>query len=508
MSKFEGAVPQTAGPDGSVTTIVIAGATGDLAQRKLLPALFNLWMKGRLASNLSIVGFSRTHLTDEEFREFMWRGIREVGGLEPERQDWDAFAPRLHYFGGDLSRPNEVDVLRGHLEMLEDNDPAANRLFYLAIAPFLYDAAVASLGACGLVNETPGGGWRRVVIEKPFGRDLRSADELDASIHRVFREDQVYRIDHYLGKETVQNLMVLRFANAIFEPIWNRNYVDNVQITVAESVDVGDRAGYYDQFGVVRDMIQNHLLQVLALVAMEPPVTLAADSLRNKKVEALRAIRPWTAAEAARNAVRAQYRGYRDSPGVDPHSATPTFAAMRLYIDNWRWQGVPFYLRSGKAMTRKSSEIAIEFRAPPHRIFPANPTWGLLTNILTLRLQPDEGVHLRFAAKLPDQGMAVRPVAMDFDYGETFGEDNLPEAYERLLQDALDGDASLFIRSDHIREAWGIVDPLLEAWEDSISHPVQSYDAGSWGPDTADALLSQDGRTWAPMQEGHGSVGV
>ncbi len=507
MSTLPGDAPQTAGPDDPVTTIVIAGATGDLAQRKLLPALFHLWTKGRLAPSVSIVGFSRTHLTDEEFREFMWRGIREIGGLAPQRQEWDAFATRLHYFSGDLSRANEVDVLRGHLEMLETGSPSANRLFYLAIAPFLYDAAVASLGACGLVNETPGGGWRRVVIEKPFGRDLLSADELDSSIHRVFREDQVYRIDHYLGKETVQNLMVLRFANAIFEPIWNRNYVDNVQITVAESVDVGNRAGYYDQFGVVRDMIQNHLLQVLSLVTMEPPVTLEADSLRNKKVEALRAIRPWTAAEAARNAVRGQYRGYRDSQGVDPHSATPTFAAMRLYIDNWRWQGVPFYLRSGKAMERKSSEIAIEFRAPPHRIFPANPIWGSLTNILTLRLQPDEGVHLRFAAKLPDQGMVVQPVAMDFDYGSAFGSDELPEAYERLLQDALEGDASLFIRSDHIREAWGIVDPLLEAWEDSISHPVQPYEAGSWGPDTADALLSQDGRAWAPVGERHGAIG-
>ncbi len=495
-----------AGADGTVTTIVIAGATGDLAQRKLLPALYHLWIKGRLAPNVPIVGFSRAPMSSDEFREFMWRGIREIGGLEPRREDWDAFAPRLNYFGGDLAKPDEVAVLRGHLQTLEGGEAAANRLFYLAIAPSLYDAAVSSLGQCGLVEETPGSGWRRVVVEKPFGRDLESANVLNSSMHRVFREDQVYRIDHYLGKETVQNLLVLRFANAIFEPIWNRNYVDNVQITVAESVDVGDRAGYYDQFGVVRDMIQNHLLQVLSLVTMEPPVTLEADSLRNKKVEALRAIRPWSTLEAARNAVRAQYIGYRDATGVDPHSATPTYAAMRLYLDNWRWQGVPFYLRSGKAMARKSSEIAIEFRAPPHRIFPANPRWGPLSNILTLRLQPDEGVHLRFAAKLPDEGMAVRPVDMDFHYGTAFGTDDLPEAYERLLQDALEGDASLFIRSDHIEEAWKIVDPLLEAWEDAISHPVQWYEAGSWGPESADALLSQDGRSWAPVGDRHGRI--
>ena len=507
MTMFAPASPEhPAGTDDPITTIVIAGATGDLAQRKLLPALYHLWIKGRLAPNVSIVGFARAVMTADEFREFMWRGIQEIGGLEPRREDWDAFSPRLNYFGGDLAKPDDVDVLRVHIEELEGGDAKANRLFYLSITPAIFDAAVSSLGACGLVEETPESGWKRVVIEKPFGRDLESAHALNSSIHRVFREDQVYRIDHYLGKETVQNLLVLRFANAIFEPIWNRNYVDNVQITVAESVDVGERAGYYDQFGVVRDMIQNHLLQVLTLVAMEPPVTLEADSLRNKKVEALRAIRPWTAIEAARNAVRAQYIGYRDAQGVDPHSATPTYAAMRLYLDNWRWQGVPFYLRSGKAMARKSSEIAIQFRAPPHRIFPANPMWGPLSNILTLRLQPDEGVHLRFAAKLPDEGMAVRPVHMDFHYGTEFGTDDLPEAYERLLQDALEGDASLFIRSDHIEEAWKIVDPLLEAWEDSISHPVQWYEPGSWGPETADALLSQDGRSWATVGDRHGRI--
>ena len=508
MTLYPPASPEhPADTDDTATTIVIAGATGDLAQRKLLPALFHLWIKGRLAPNVPIVGFARAAMSTEEFREFMWRGMQEIGGLAPNREQWDAFVPRLTYLGGDLSSDTDVGALRAHLEGIEHGTQRPNRLYYLSITPSIFDAAVSSFNASGLVEETPETGWRRVVVEKPFGRDLASANALNATIHRVFREDQVYRIDHYLGKETVQNLLVLRFANAIFEPIWNRNYVDNVQITVAESVDVGERAGYYDQFGVVRDMIQNHLLQVLALVAMEPPVTLEADSLRNKKVEALRAIRPWTATEAARNAVRAQYIGYRAASGVDPHSATPTYAAMRLYLDNWRWQGVPFYLRSGKAMARKSSEIAIEFRAPPHRIFPANPLWGDLANILTLRLQPDEGVHLRFAAKLPDQGMAVRPVDMDFHYGTEFGTDDLPEAYERLLSDALDGDASLFIRSDHIEEAWKIVDPLLEAWEDSISHPVQWYEPGSWGPDTADALLSQDGRSWSPVGDRHGRIG-
>lgn len=489
--------------DGDVTSITIIGATGDLAKRKLLPALFHLWCKGRLPENIHIIGYARSEFSDEGFREYMQRSVSEVGELALQTEEWATFSERLYYVTGNLGSVGEMERLRTKLEILEGDNRPANRLFYLSIAPTLYDEAVTTLGACGIATEDSG--WRRLVIEKPFGRDLASARELDGIIHKVFIEEQVYRIDHYLGKETVQNLLVFRFANAIFEPIWNRNYVDNIQITVAEKVDVGDRAAYYDQFGVVRDMVQNHLLQVLSLVAMEPPTTLEADSLRDKKVEALRAIREWDSEKAVRNAIRAQYEGYRGANGVDPKSVVPTYVAMRLFIDNWRWQGVPFYLRSGKALAGKSSEISIQFRQPPHRIFPLKTGEELPVNILSIRLQPDEGVHFRFATKVPDEGMTLRPVDMEFHYGTILGTDDLPEAYEVLLEDALEGDPSLFIRSDHIEEAWSIVDPLLDAWKlDESVHPLYTYERGSWGPAAADSLLILDGRSWTPIVE-HGA---
>ena len=484
-------------PGGS-TSVVIFGATGDLSKRKLLPALFNLWCKGRLPRNISIVGFSRTDLSDQAFRSLMWSGAVEFGELAAHRRDWAEFANHLYYVRGDLSRPADVGGLHTRLQEIEAGARPANRLYYLSVAPHLFGPVVANLGSEGLAGEN--NGWQRVVLEKPFGRDIVSAQELDRAIHAVFDEHQVYRIDHYLGKETVQNLLVLRFANAIFEPIWNRNFIDNVQITFAETVDVGDRAGYYDGSGVVRDMIQNHLLQVLSLVAMEPPITLDADALRDKKVEVLRAARPWSPNEAARAAVGAQYRGYLDEPGVPPGSNTPTFVAMRLYIDNWRWQGVPFYLRSGKAMAEKASAVTIRFRRPPHTIFPLPQGIEIPMNDLILRLQPDEGIRLRFETKVPDQGMSMRTADMAFHYGETFGVQELPEAYERLLQDALDGDPTLFIRTDHIEEAWRIVDPLLYAWEQlGDQYPLVDYPRGSWGPERAHVLLARDGRTWAPV---------
>ena len=483
---------------GADTSVVIFGATGDLSKRKLIPALFNLWCKGRLSSSISIVGFSRSDLSDEGFRDLMWSGAVEFGELAAHRRDWAEFAHHLRYVRGDLSRPADVGGLHARLREIEAGATPANRLYYLSVAPHLFGPVVANLGREGLAQESDG--WRRIVFEKPFGHDIASARELDLAIHDVFAEHQVYRIDHYLGKETVQNLLVLRFANAIFEPIWNRNYIDNVQITFAETVDVGDRAGYYDGSGVVRDMIQNHLLQVLSLVAMEPPITLDADALRDKKVEVLRAARPWSPNEAARAAVGAQYEGYLDEPGVPPGSRTPTFVAMRLYIDNWRWQGVPFYLRSGKAMAEKVSTVAIRFRQPPHTIFPLPQGMEIPTNDLILRLQPDEGIRLRFETKVPDEGMSMRTADMAFHYGETFGVQDLPEAYERLLQDALDGDPTLFIRTDHIEEAWRIVDPLLYAWEQlGDQYPPAEYARGSWGPDRARILLARDGRDWAPV---------
>ena len=482
------------------TSLVILGATGDLARRKLLPALFQLVCKGMLPANFRIVGMARSQYSDDRFREMMWQDVQELSGLAARKKDWNAFARYLHYVRGDLQDLEAFVRLGARLEVLETETPPAHRLFYLSVAPALFPAAVENLGHSGLAVEDTG--WRRVVIEKPFGHDLNSAEQLDRLVHQVFKEEQVYRIDHYLGKETVQNLMVFRFANAIFEPLWNRNYVDNVQISATEEVSVRDRAGYYDQSGVIRDMVQNHLLQLLTLVAMESPSAMDADSLRNNKVEALRAIRRWDMAQAAQNSVLGQYGGYLDEAGVAPDSRTATYAALRLYIDNWRWQGVPFYLRTGKSMKKKVTEIAIQFRQPPHLMFAGETGETLSSNVLSLRLQPDEGVHLKFEVKAPGQGMGTRSEDLEFHYGTAFKDQIIPEAYERLLQDALEGDTSLFIRNDHILEAWRIVEPLIKESEGVAAGLVQPYDAGSWGPEASKGLLSRQGHMW---QENTGS---
>ena len=414
--------------------------------------------------------------------------------------EWDDFAAKLTYVRGDITVREDMVSLKQALEDLEAGYERANRLFYLSVAPQLYQPGVGQLGASGLATEDTG--WRRAVIEKPFGWDLASATELNHAVHRVFREDQVFRIDHYLGKETVQNLQVFRFSNTIFEPVWNHNYIDNVQITVAESVAVGDRAGYYDRSGVVRDMVQSHLLQLLKLVAMEPPNVLDPESLRDNKVDVLKSIRRWTPEEALKNAVGGQYEGYLDERGVLEGSTTSSYAALRIYIDNSRWNGVPFYLRTGKAMADKTSEIAIEFQRPP----PVATIGGqedFTSNVIGLCLQPDEGVHLRFQVKVPHQEMFVQPVNMEFHYESAFASQPIPEAYERLLEDALAGDAGLFIRNDHIEEAWKIVDPLLEAWQDSAAAAPYPYTPGSWGPRAADRLLAQDGRVWLQVCGAH-----
>ena len=479
---------------GEPATIVIFGGTGDLARRKLLPALFQLACKGRLPDRFRIVGFARQEYSDDQFREFMGAGVREFGQLALRTGEWAAFARNIFYVQGDLDAPESYGGLKERLEKMEGGDGGENLLFYLSVAPRFFGSVVANLGSSGLGREE--GGWRRVVIEKPFGRDLESAQSLNRAVHEVFKEEQVYRIDHYLGKETVQNLLVFRFGNRIFEPLWNREHVDNVQITAAETVSVGDRAGYYDQSGVVRDMVQNHLLQLLTMVAMEPPSTMDADSLRNHKVEVLRAIRRWTPEEEVQNTTLGQYRGYHNEIGVAPGSATPTYAALRLYIDNWRWQGVPFYLRTGKAMADKITEIVIQFRCPPHMMFAGASDEELDPNVLSLCLQPDEGIHLKFGVKVPGQGMIMRSEDMAFHYQSAFGDQAIPEAYERLLQDTLEGDPSLFIRSDHIEEAWRIVGPLLQGQEDPSAPPPQEYEPGSWGPPAADKLLSQEGHIW------------
>lgn len=475
-------------PDDKTTILLIFGASGDLTQRKLIPALYNLYRKRRLPGPLHIVGSARTSLDHTAFREKMRQAVQAFSAETFDPETWRAFTERLWYIPGSGSDPAELGEINRFLNELAQGPH--NRLYYLSVAPSLYMPIIHNLGALGMSSENAA--YCRIIIEKPFGVDLESAQALNQDLHRVFDESQIYRIDHYLGKETAQNILFLRFANTIFEPVWNRNYVDNIQITVAETVDVGHRAAYYDQSGVLRDMFQNHLLQLLALIAMEPPASFNATALRNEKVKILNSIRP----AAIGDTVRAQYRGYATTPGVAPGSTTPTYAALKLYVDNWRWYGVPFYLRSGKALAAKTSQIRVRFRCPPHLMFPRAPDEPFTPNTLSICIQPNEGIHLNFEAKVPDSTSDTRSVNMDFRYRNAFGDGQIPDAYERLLLDALHGDASLFTRSDEIEAAWRLIDPILAAWETPNAPPLTLYKPGSWGPAAADRLLRRDGHVW------------
>jgi glucose-6-phosphate 1-dehydrogenase len=471
------------------TSIVIFGASGDLTSRKLIPALFDLYRKKRLLEPFHIVGFAWTKWDTDEFRRQMTAAIQEFDPEDYNESLWLSFMARLDYVAGSFTEPTDYAQLEAKLVALEGSD--ADRLYYLATPPRFFLDIIQQLGAKEMTNEVVG--WRRVIIEKPFGTDLASAQALNRDIHAVLYEEQIYRIDHYLAKETVQNLLVFRFGNTIFEPLWNRNYISHVQITAAESVDVGHRAGYYDQAGVLRDMFQNHLMQLLALTAMESPASFSATAIRNEKVKVLEAVRP---IHVTQDTVRGQYRGYLDAPDVATNSTTATYAALKLHIDNWRWRGVPFYLRSGKALAEKQTGIIIQFKRPPHMMFPIPDDNTITANYLSLCIQPDEGIHLRFEVKVPDTDADMRTVTMQFHYEDEFARSSIPEAYERLLLEALQGDASLFTRGDGIERAWEIIDPVIRGWEGAQAPPLAVYEPGSWGPLLADELLGRNGRFW------------
>jgi len=495
-------------------TLVIFGATGDLTHRKLLPALYNLCLEQPMPAGFSIVAFARRPWSDEDFRREALQSINTFSRTGPANPAiWESFAQGLFYCQGNFDDADAYHRLSQALDRVDqERGGGGNRIFYLATPPRYYPEIIAYLGKAGLnkggetIHESSRKhrGWVRVIIEKPFGHDLATARALNREISRVFKEEQIYRIDHYLGKETVQNILVFRFANGIFEPIWNRRYIDHVQIVVAESIGIESRGSYYDEAGAIRDMVQNHMLQLLMLTAMEPPIAFDADDIRNEKVKVLKAIPPMSATEVAQNTVRGQYTsgwvgghevpGYLQEPGVSPNSQTETYVALKLQIDNWRWAGVPFYLRTGKCLPKRATEIAIQFKQAPHLVYKQIDA-QIEPNVLSLRIQPNEGISLKFSAKVPGTAMQIRPVNMDFFYNASFGT-TPPEAYERLLLDCMLGDSTLFTRNDEVEASWAIINTILDGWRAPNAPPLWTYEAGTWGPEAADALIEQDGRSW------------
>jgi glucose-6-phosphate 1-dehydrogenase len=488
--------------------VVIFGASGDLTKRKLIPALYNLALEKRLPDRFSVVGYARSEMNHEVFREKMRDAICEFSrtGLKDESV-WEQFASTLYFVSGDYQEPKGYQHLKEFVDQFDRGTRVLPvRVLYLAIPPNLYTQVIEHISQVGMASrELDGEPRTRVVFEKPFGSDLDTARELNRRVHEVLDEKQVYRIDHYLGKETVQNIMVFRFANAVFEPIWNRRYVDHVQITAAETVGVENRGGYYERAGVVRDMFQNHLLQLLCLTAMEPPVGFSADAVRDEKTKLLRAVRQLTADEVIKNSVRGQYGAgkidgtevpaYREEPGVASDSQTETYACLKLSLDNWRWEGVPFYLRSGKRLAKRVTEIAIHFKRPPMLMFRACAVDEVSPNVLAMRIQPDEGISLAFEVKPPGPEICVSALSLDFNYKQAFG-GSPPEAYETLLEDCIEGDSTLFTRHDWVELAWSLVDPIIKTWGRTRAPELSTYPAGSWGPGQADEFIQRDGRRW------------
>jgi glucose-6-phosphate 1-dehydrogenase len=499
-----------ASPASSTCAMVIFGATGDLTKRKLIPALLNLAQEGVLSKQFAIIGVAGNDSTTESFRKALTTEIPKFAPDPIDLKMWDWLVERIYYVRGDFGDPETYKRLQAQMvEVDKITNCGGNHFYYLAVAPRFFAPIVQQLGAAGMTKEE-NGKWSRVIVEKPFGHDLQSAVQLNSDLKKVLDEKQIYRIDHYLGKETVQNVMVFRFSNNIIEPLWNRHYIDHVQITAAETVGVEHRGGFYETAGALRDMVPNHLFQLLTMTTMEPPISFDADEVRNKQAEVLHAIQPLTPEEVITNMVRGQYgngdadgeqvEGYRSEPDVNPQSNTETFVALKLQVDNWRWAGVPFYLRTGKSLAKRATEIVIQFKRTPFVLFRHTTVKTLETNRMVIHIQPEEGISLSFGAKVPGSIMRLGLVNMDFDYGTYFGAEH-STGYERLLRDCMAGDATLFQRADMVEAGWSVIQPILDVWHALPARTFPNYAAGSWGPAEADELLARDGRAWRRIGE-------